>query len=175
MSTEGYVRVIAGAGSGKTRALAYRFAYLVDELGIAPNRIMAVTFTNKAAGVMKNRIRQLIGDQDTAYINTFHGFCVRVLREDIYNVNYPQNFVVMDVEDQKSIFSEIYEDIKIVCTVIVRMDFFPSEIDPPFIVLNCFKVCPHKNSRSAVLYGVLNLHIYTVLQTFIMKLIILGE
>ena len=113
MSTEGYVRVIAGAGSGKTRALAYRFAYLVDELGIAPNRIMAVTFTNKAAGVMKNRIRQLIGDQDTAYINTFHGFCVRVLREDIYNVNYPQNFVVMDVEDQKSILSEIYEEMNL--------------------------------------------------------------
>ena len=110
---EGYVRVIAGAGSGKTRALAYRFAYLVDELGVAPNNIMAVTFTNKAAVVMKNRIRQLIGDQDTAYINTFHGFCVRVLREDIYNVNYPQNFVVMDVEDQKSLLAEIYSEMNL--------------------------------------------------------------
>jgi DNA helicase-2/ATP-dependent DNA helicase PcrA len=113
ISTEGYVRVIAGAGSGKTRALAYRFAYLVEGLGIAPNKIMSVTFTNKAAGVMKKRIRALIGDQDTAYINTFHGFCVLVLREDIHKVNYPKSFMIMDEEDQKSLLQEIYRDLNL--------------------------------------------------------------
>lgn len=112
-NTEGYVCVIAGAGSGKTRALTHRFAYLVNDLGISANKIMSVTFTNKAAGEMKSRIRRLIGDQDTAFINTFHGFCVRVLREDIHKINYPKQFIIMDEEDQKSILSEIYESLGI--------------------------------------------------------------
>ena len=81
-TTEGYVRVIAGAGSGKTRALTYRFAYLVNEIGILPSHILCVTFTNKAAAEMRNRIRALTGDNDTGYISTFHGFCVSVLQED---------------------------------------------------------------------------------------------
>ena len=73
-ATEGYVRVIAGAGSGKTRALAYRFAWLVNELGILPGNILCVTFTNKSAAEMRQRIHNLTGDNDTGYINTFHGF-----------------------------------------------------------------------------------------------------
>ena len=73
-STEGFVRVVAGAGSGKTRALAYRFAYLVNVLGILPGNILCVTFTNKSANEMRQRIHQLTGDNDTGYINTFHGF-----------------------------------------------------------------------------------------------------
>ena len=112
-STEGYIRVIAGAGSGKTRALAYRFAYLVNVLGVSPSRILAVTFTNKAAGEMKKRIRNLIGDQDTSYINTFHGFCVRILREDIHKINYPKSFLILDEDDQKTILSGIYTDLGI--------------------------------------------------------------
>lgn len=70
-ATEGYVRVIAGAGSGKTRALSYRFAYLVNELGILPGHILCVTFTNKSAREMARRIHSLTGDNDTGYINTF--------------------------------------------------------------------------------------------------------
>ena len=76
-ATEGYVRVIAGAGSGKTRALSHRFAYLVNELGILPGNILCVTFTNKSANEMRQRIHALTGDNDTGYINTFHGFCRR--------------------------------------------------------------------------------------------------
>ena len=77
LSTEGFVRVIAGAGSGKTRALTRRFAYLVTELGILPGNLLCVTFTNKAANEMRQRIHNLTGDNDTGYINTFHGSCRR--------------------------------------------------------------------------------------------------
>lgn len=110
-TTEGYVRVIAGAGSGKTRALTTRYAYLVQELGIAPGRVMSVTFTNKAANEMKTRIRRMLGDVDTGFISTFHGFCLLVLKEDIHRLNYPQNFMVMDEEDQKAILQEVYEEL----------------------------------------------------------------
>ena len=79
IATEGYVRVSAGAGTGKTRALTERFAYLVNDLGIMPGNILCVTFTNKAANEMRHRIRALTGDNDTGFINTFHGFCVSVL------------------------------------------------------------------------------------------------
>lgn len=109
-TTEGYVRVIAGAGSGKTRALTHRFAYLVNELGISTSNILCVTFTNKAANEMKKRIRTMIGDNDTGYISTFHGFCVQVLKEDIHVLSYPKNFIVLDTEDQNSILHTIFED-----------------------------------------------------------------
>lgn len=109
-TTEGYVRIIAGAGTGKTKALTYRYAYLVDELGISTSNILCVTFTNKAAKEMSKRIRQMIGDSDTGYICTFHGFCVKLLREDIHAINYPQNFVVMDNEDTEDILKTVYEN-----------------------------------------------------------------
>lgn len=109
-TTEGYVRIIAGAGTGKTKALTYRYAYLVDELGISTSNILCVTFTNKAAKEMSKRIRQMIGDSDTGYICTFHGFCVKLLREDIHAINYPQNFVVMDSEDTEDILKTVYEN-----------------------------------------------------------------
>lgn len=109
-TTEGYVRIIAGAGTGKTKALTYRYAYLVDELGISTSNILCVTFTNKAAREMSKRIRQMIGDSDTGYICTFHGFCVKLLREDIHAINYPQNFVVMDSEDTEDILKTVYEN-----------------------------------------------------------------
>lgn len=110
ITTEGYVRIIAGAGTGKTKALTYRYAYLVDELGISTSNILCVTFTNKAAREMSKRIRQMIGDSDTGYICTFHGFCVKLLREDIHAINYPQNFVVMDSEDTEDILKTVYEN-----------------------------------------------------------------
>ena len=109
-ATEGYVRVIAGAGSGKTRALSHRFAYLVNELGILPGNILCVTFTNKAANEMRQRIHNLTGDNDTGYINTFHGFCVSVLQEDSHAVQYPKKFLVLDNEDINDMLKIIYEE-----------------------------------------------------------------
>ncbi len=109
-TTEGYVRVIAGAGSGKTRALTYRFAYLVNEIGILPSHILCVTFTNKAAAEMRNRIRKLTGDNDTGYISTFHGFCVNVLQEDSHAVSYPKSFLVLDNSDIDAMLQIIYEE-----------------------------------------------------------------
>ena len=109
-STEGFVRVMAGAGSGKTRALAHRFAYLVNEVGILPANILCVTFTNKAANEMRRRMRSLTGDNDTGFISTFHGFCVAVLQEDGYFVQYPKSFLVLDNSDIDSMLKIIYEE-----------------------------------------------------------------
>ena len=109
-TTEGYIRVIAGAGTGKTRALSHRFAYLVNELGILPGNILCVTFTNKSANEMRQRIHQLTGDNDTGYINTFHGFCVSVLQEDSHAVQYPKSFLVLDNSDIDTMLQIIYEE-----------------------------------------------------------------
>ena len=109
-STEGFVRVLAGAGSGKTRALSHRFAYLVNEIGIMPGNILCVTFTNKSATEMRKRIHQLTGDNDTGYINTFHGFCVSVLQEDSHAVQYPKSFLVLDNSDIDAMLKLIYEE-----------------------------------------------------------------
>ena len=109
-ATEGMVRVIAGAGSGKTRALSSRFAFLVNEIGILPGNILCVTFTNKAANEMRQRIHNLTGDNDTGYINTFHGFCVSVLQEDSHVVQYPKSFLVLDNADIDAMLQGIYEE-----------------------------------------------------------------
>ena len=110
LTTEGYVRVIAGAGTGKTRTLTQRFAYLVNELGILPGNILCATFTNKAANEMRRRIKQMTGGNDTGYINTFHGFCVTVLREDSHEIQYPKSFLVLDDNDIDDMLRIIYEE-----------------------------------------------------------------
>ena len=122
-ATEGYVRVIAGAGSGKTRVLTYRLAYLVTVLGILPENILSVTFTNKAAGEMRRRIRDLLGENSAALVNTFHGFCVTILREEIHHLFYPNRFLILDVEDQKALLRELYGEMGI-----SARDFSYSEI-----------------------------------------------
>ena len=109
-ATEGPVRVLAGAGTGKTRALTARYCYLTDLLGIDPAAILCVTFTNKAAAEMKQRIRRALGDFDTGFICTFHSFCVRMLKEDIHVLNYPSNFVVADEDDQVALLLKVYDD-----------------------------------------------------------------
>ena len=109
-STEGFIRVIAGAGSGKTRALTHRFAYLVNEVGILPGNFLCVTFTNKAADEMRQRIHLLTGDNDTGYICTFHSFCVSVLQEDSFAVQYPKSFLVLDNSDIDDMLRIIYAE-----------------------------------------------------------------
>lgn len=113
-TTQGYVVDIAGAGSGKTTALTYRYAYLVQELGIPSSSILCVTFTNKAAKEMKERISALVGKQcDTTFICTLHSFCVKVLLKDIECLPFSIKFSIMDITDQKSALKEVYNDLEI--------------------------------------------------------------
>lgn len=107
-STEGRVRVVAGAGSGKTKALTYRYAYIVNELGVEPANILCLTFTNKAAQEMRSRITQLVPPGYTNdFVCTIHGFCVRFLREEIHRLGYPKNFQILDEEDMKSLARQV--------------------------------------------------------------------
>lgn len=113
-TTEGYIRVIAGAGTGKTKALTHRYAYLVNELGISPSNILCITFTNKAAKEMKRRIKSMLGEEfDTSFVATLHAFCTRILREEITKLYYPDNFIVLDNVDQKKILEEVYDEMGI--------------------------------------------------------------
>ena len=112
-TTEGFIRVVAGAGSGKTKTLTARYMYLVEMLGISTANILCVTFTNKAAAEMKKRIRKQLPDQDLGRITTFHGFCVGLLKEDCHVVRYPTTFIVLDEEDKESILRTVFEDLGI--------------------------------------------------------------
>lgn len=112
-TTEGYIRVVAGAGSGKTKTLTARFMYLVEMLGISTSNILCVTFTNKAAAEMKKRIRRVLPDQDLGRITTFHGFCVGLLKEDCHVIGYPTTFIVLDEEDKEAILKTVFEDLGI--------------------------------------------------------------
>ncbi len=110
LETEGYVRVIAGAGSGKTKLLVSRYAYLVQDYGIESSNILCVTFTNKAAGEMKKRIRALIGEEhDISLICTYHGFCNRLLRENPEKLFLDRQFQIIDTHQKKAILGEIYQ------------------------------------------------------------------
>ncbi len=112
-TTEGYIRVVAGAGSGKTKTLTARYMYLVEMLGISTANILCVTFTNKAAAEMKKRIRRSLPDQDLGRITTFHGFCVGLLKEDCHVVQYPTTFIVLDEEDKEAMLRTCFEDLGI--------------------------------------------------------------
>lgn len=109
-TTEGYIRVVAGAGSGKTRSLTRRFMYLVEAVGIEPENILCITFTNKAAFEMRQRIKALIGNKFTGTVCTFHGFCVNFLRDHIHKLQYPSQFVIADAADCESILSMVYAE-----------------------------------------------------------------
>ena len=109
-STEGYIRVLAGAGTGKTRALTSRYCYLVRDVGIAPQNILCVTFTNRAANEMKSRVRKMLGDMDLGYICTFHAFCTLFLHEEINVLNFPKDFIILDKEDWREIMLRIFSD-----------------------------------------------------------------
>ena len=110
-ATEGRVRVVAGAGAGKTRVLAHRFAFLVNELGISPSNILCMTFTNKAAQEMRNRIAKMVHQGHVNdFVCTIHGFCVKVLRRDIHRLGYPKNFIIHDEDDAKQFAKQVMEE-----------------------------------------------------------------
>lgn len=112
-ATEGRVRVMAGAGTGKTRALTARYCYLVSELGISPANVLTVTFTNRAANEMKSRVRAMLGGLDLGFVGTIHAFCTRFLKEEIHVLGYPKKFIVLDTEDEREILRRIFEDMRI--------------------------------------------------------------
>ncbi len=105
--TEGPLLILAGAGSGKTRVLTHRIAYLVEEKGVSPYRILAITFTNKASREMKERVEKLLGDYcRDLWVSTFHSSCVRILRRDIDKIGFERNFVIYDTTDQEVVMKQ---------------------------------------------------------------------
>jgi DNA helicase-2/ATP-dependent DNA helicase PcrA len=121
VTTEGPLLVLAGAGSGKTRVLTQRIAYLVGVCGIAPEGILAVTFTNKAAGEMRERVEKVLGADATGiWLSTFHSVCVRILRRDIGHLGYTRGFAIYDEADSLAAVKQ----------AIVRLRLDPKGVDP---------------------------------------------
>ena len=113
-TTEGPLLVLAGAGSGKTRALTHRVAYLIEEKGVKPWNILAITFTNKAAGEMRERVNQLVDfGADSGWVSTFHSLCVRILRRFIENLGYTTDFSIYDSDDTKTLMKQIFKDLEV--------------------------------------------------------------
>ena len=112
--TEGPVLILAGAGSGKTRVLTHRIAYLIEEKGVNPWNIMAITFTNKAAGEMRERVDKIVGfGAESIWVSTFHSSCVRMLRRFIDRLGYDTNFTIYDADDQKTLMKDICKRLNI--------------------------------------------------------------
>ncbi|MBD9007419.1 MAG: ATP-dependent DNA helicase PcrA [Clostridium sp.] len=113
-TTEGPLLVLAGAGSGKTRALTHRVAYLIEEKGVKPWNILAITFTNKAAGEMRDRVNSLVEyGADSVWVSTFHSLCVRILRRFIENIGYTTDFSIYDSDDTKTLMKQIFKDLEV--------------------------------------------------------------
>lgn len=108
LHTEGPLLILAGAGSGKTRVLTHRIAYLIEEMGVNPWNILAITFTNKAAGEMRERVDRLVGyGSESIWVSTFHSMCVRILRRHISLLGYDTNFTIYDTDDQKTLMKDV--------------------------------------------------------------------
>ena len=113
-TTEGPLLVLAGAGCGKTRALTHRVAYLIEEKGVKPWNILAITFTNKAAGEMRDRVNSLVEyGADSVWVSTFHSLCVRILRRFIENIGYTTDFSIYDSDDTKTLMKQIFKDLEV--------------------------------------------------------------
>lgn len=110
-TTEGRVRIVAGAGSGKTTVLAHRYAFIVNEIGIAPGNILCMTFTNKAASEMRRRISRMVErGVVNDFICTIHGFCAKFLRSEIFRIGYPKNFTILDPEDARQLARQVMQE-----------------------------------------------------------------
>lgn len=114
LTTEGPVLVLAGAGSGKTRALTHRIAYLIEEKGVNPWHILAITFTNKAAGEMRDRVDRLVSfGAESVWVSTFHSACARILRRHIEELGYTPNFTIYDSDDQKTLMRQVLKKLDV--------------------------------------------------------------
>ena len=112
--TEGPLLILAGAGSGKTRVLTHRIAYLIEEMGVNPWNILAITFTNKAAGEMRDRVDRIVGyGSESIWVSTFHSTCVRILRRYIDRLGYGTNFTIYDADDQKTLMKDVCKQLQI--------------------------------------------------------------
>lgn len=112
--TEGPLLIMAGAGSGKTRVLTHRIAFLMEEKGVSPRNILAITFTNKAAREMKDRVSKLVGPEAIdMWVSTFHSMCVRILRRDIDRIGFNRNFTILDSSDQLSVIKQVLKELNI--------------------------------------------------------------
>ena len=112
--TEGPLLILAGAGSGKTRVLTHRIAYLIDEMGVNPWNILAITFTNKAAGEMRERVDKIVGfGSESIWVSTFHSTCVRILRRHIDRLGFGTNFTIYDADDQKTLMKDVCKQLQI--------------------------------------------------------------
>lgn len=123
-TTDGPLLILAGAGSGKTRAITHRIAYMIGEVGVAPWSILAITFTNKAAKEMKERVKSLVGDMaETMWISTFHAACVRILRRNIQEIGYNKDFTIYDTYDQKALIRQCMAQLNISPKEFAEKDF----------------------------------------------------
>ena len=114
LNVEGPSLIIAGAGSGKTKVLTHKIAYMINEKGISPWNVLAITFTNKAANEMKNRIEKLVGDKSNdMWIGTFHSICVRILRRYIDRIGFGTSFVIFDTLDQRSLIKQCLKELNV--------------------------------------------------------------
>lgn len=114
LTTEGPLLIAAGAGSGKTRVLTHRIAYLIQEKKVNPWNILAITFTNKAANEMKNRVQQLVGSEaDAIWVSTFHSMCVRILRREGHLIGYQQNFSIIDQSEQQTLMRQVLKELNL--------------------------------------------------------------
>ncbi|MEG2232149.1 MAG: UvrD-helicase domain-containing protein, partial [Lachnospiraceae bacterium] len=112
--TEGPVLILAGAGSGKTKALTTRIAYMIEHCGVDPWNICAITFTNKAAGEMRERVNRNVGmGSESIWVSTFHSTCVRILRRYVDRLGFDNNFTIYDSDDQKTVIREICKRLQI--------------------------------------------------------------
>ena len=113
LHTEGPLLIMAGAGSGKTRVVTQKIAYLIEEKNVFPGNILAITFTNKAANEMKERVADLLDTNvDRMWIGTFHSICVRILRRDIDKIGYTNSFTIYDRDDQITLIEGVYQRIE---------------------------------------------------------------
>ena len=111
---EGPLLILAGAGSGKTRVIVHRIAYLIDEMGVNPYNILAITFTNKAANEMRERVEQEVGPgSESIWVSTFHSMCVRILRRFYDRLGGNNNFTIYDTDDQKTVVKEVLKHLGI--------------------------------------------------------------